>query len=107
MAASGSEAGPPPSRARSGHGLPLAQRRGFPRVVEITDARGCPTIGCRPPKTSRGARGRCQRRILDPAVKALIEKDGWMIQWGAAKAGRKVKAVRFTFMRNPQQSLQF
>ncbi|MCW5223628.1 RepB family plasmid replication initiator protein (plasmid) [Verminephrobacter aporrectodeae subsp. tuberculatae] len=48
-----------------------------------------------------------RRKMIEPAVKELTEKDGWLIQWEAIKAGRKVKAVRFTFMRNPQQSLQF
>lgn len=46
-----------------------------------------------------------KRRIIEPAVRELQEKDGWLIQWQPIKAGRKVKAVRFTFMRNPQQRL--
>ena len=46
-----------------------------------------------------------KRRMIEPAVKELSEKDGWLIQWEAVKAGRKVKAVRFNFMRNPQGSL--
>ena len=49
--------------------------------------------------------GQVKRRIIDPAVKELTEKDGWLIQWEAIKAGRKVKAIRFTFMRNPQKPL--
>lgn len=49
--------------------------------------------------------GQVKRRIIDPAVKELTEKDGWLIEWEPVKAGRKVKAVRFTFMRNPQGSL--
>lgn len=48
-----------------------------------------------------------KRRMIEPAVKELIEKDGWLIEWEAIKAGRKVKALRFTFSRNPQQSLDF
>ena len=44
-------------------------------------------------------------KMIEPAVKELTEKDGWLIQWEPIKAGRKVKAVRFTFMRNPQGSL--
>jgi len=48
-----------------------------------------------------------RRKIIEPAVKELTEKDGWLIQWQPIKAGRKVKAVRFTFMRNPQGSLPF
>ena len=44
-------------------------------------------------------------KIIEPAVKELTEKDGWLIQWQPVKAGRKVKAVRFTFMRDPQGRL--
>ncbi len=43
-----------------------------------------------------------KRRIIDPAVKELTEKDGWLIQWEPVKAGRKVKAIRFAFTRNAQ-----
>ena len=46
-----------------------------------------------------------RRKIIEPAVKELVEKDGWLIQWQPIKAGRKVKAVRFTFMRDPQGRL--
>lgn len=49
--------------------------------------------------------GQVKRRIIEPAVKELIEKDGWLIQWRPIKAGRKVKAVRFDFMRDPQGRL--
>jgi plasmid replication initiation protein len=49
--------------------------------------------------------GQVKRRIIDPAVKELTEKDGWLIQWEPIKAGRKVKSLRFTFMRDPQGSL--
>ncbi len=46
-----------------------------------------------------------KRRIIEPAVKELTEKDGWLIKWQPIKAGRKVKALRFTFMRDPQGQL--
>ena len=46
-----------------------------------------------------------RRKIIEPAVKELVEKDGWLIQWQPIKAGRKVKAVRFKFMRDPQGRL--
>lgn len=49
--------------------------------------------------------GKIRTKIIEPAVKELTEKDGWLIQWEAVKAGRKVKSLRFTFMRNPQGSL--
>ena len=44
-------------------------------------------------------------KIIEPAVKELIEKDGWLIQWQPIKAGRKVKAVRFDFRRDDQLRL--
>jgi len=40
-----------------------------------------------------------RRKIIEPAIKELIEKDGWQIKWYPIKAGRKVKAVRFEFSR--------
>lgn len=44
-------------------------------------------------------------KIIEPAVRELQEKDGWLIQWHPIKAGRKVKALRFNFMRDPQARL--
>lgn len=41
-----------------------------------------------------------KRRIIEPAVKELQEKDGWQIQWQPINAGRRVKAVRFDFSRS-------
>jgi plasmid replication initiation protein len=49
--------------------------------------------------------GQVKRRIIEPAVKELNEKDGWIIQWRPIKAGRKVRALRFDFMRDPQLRL--
>lgn len=49
--------------------------------------------------------GQVKRRIIDPAVKELGEKDGWLIHWRPIKAGRKVAAVRFEFRRDPQGRL--
>lgn len=46
-----------------------------------------------------------RRRMIEPAVKELAEKDGWIIQWEPVKLGRKVSSLRFTFMKDPQQSL--
>lgn len=46
-----------------------------------------------------------RRKIIEPAVKELNEKDGWIIQWQPIKAGRRVRAVRFEFMRDPQARL--
>lgn len=49
--------------------------------------------------------GQVKRRIIDPAVKELQEKDGWIIQWAPIKSGRKVTRLRFDFFRNPQKIL--
>lgn len=46
-----------------------------------------------------------RRKMIEPAIRELTEKDGWAIQWQAIKAGRKVKTLRFDFMRNPQGRL--
>lgn len=48
-----------------------------------------------------------RRKIIEPAVKELTEKDGWLIEWETIKAGRKVRGLRFNFIRNPQGSLPF
>lgn len=49
--------------------------------------------------------GKLRTKIIEPAVKELTEKDGWIIKWNPVKAGRKVKAIRFEFERDPQQRL--
>jgi plasmid replication initiation protein len=49
--------------------------------------------------------GKIRTKIIEPAVKELQEKDGWLIQWHPIKAGRKVTALKFNFMRNPQAML--
>jgi plasmid replication initiation protein len=46
-----------------------------------------------------------KRRMIEPAIKELEEKDGWEIRWEAKRAGRKVRAVRFEFKRSPQGRL--
>jgi plasmid replication initiation protein len=46
-----------------------------------------------------------KRRIIEPAVRELREKDGWVIDWKPIKAGRKVAAVRFDFRRDDQLRL--
>ena len=48
--------------------------------------------------------GQVKRRVIDPAVKELTEKDGWLIQWEPIKAGRRVARLRFTFMGSPQKT---
>jgi plasmid replication initiation protein len=46
-----------------------------------------------------------RRRIIEPAVKELTEKDGYQIEWDAQKAGRKVVGLEFRFKLNPQAAL--
>ncbi|CDG90597.1 replication initiation protein [Xenorhabdus bovienii] len=46
-----------------------------------------------------------RRKIIEPAVKELTEKDGWLIDWKPVKAGRKVAKLRFDFKRDPQGRL--
>ena len=48
-----------------------------------------------------------RRRVIEPAVAELRKKSNLLIDWEPIKAGRKVKAVRFTFMPNPQGALDF
>lgn len=46
-----------------------------------------------------------RRKIIEPAIKELEEKDGWVIDWEPVKEGRKVTDLRFTFKRHPQGKL--
>jgi plasmid replication initiation protein len=47
----------------------------------------------------------CRRWVVEPAVKELREKDGWLIDWTPIKTGRKVTTLRFEFKRDPQGRL--
>lgn len=47
----------------------------------------------------------CRLRVVEPAVKELREKDGWLIEWTPIKTGRKVTTLRFEFKRDPQARL--
>jgi len=49
--------------------------------------------------------GQIRRRVIDPAIKELSEKDNWIINLTIIKAGRKVARLRFDFERNPQMQL--
>lgn len=46
-----------------------------------------------------------RRRVIEPAVAELIEKNGLLIEWETVNAGRKVIALEFRFKKNPQTSL--
>lgn len=50
--------------------------------------------------------GNIKRRMIEPAVKELREKNGWIIDWEPSKReGRRVAALRFEFRRDPQGRL--
>lgn len=49
--------------------------------------------------------GKLRTQIIEPAVKELSEKDGWIITPIFEKTGRKVSKVRFEFKRDPQGRL--
>ncbi|MHB9376167.1 replication initiation protein (plasmid) [Pseudomonas amygdali pv. morsprunorum] len=47
-----------------------------------------------------------RRKIIEPAVKELIDKDGWKIQWKPTKRGRKVVSLKFYFTKDDQLRLE-
>lgn len=47
-----------------------------------------------------------RRRMIEPAIKDLTEKDGWIVKWNPLKyGGRKISGIRFEFGRDPQGRL--
>lgn len=46
-----------------------------------------------------------RRRVIEPAVTELIQKNNMLITWATQKAGRKVIGLDFKFTLNPQQKL--
>lgn len=47
-----------------------------------------------------------KRRIIEPAIAELKNKDNWLITWEPSKKiGKKVTSIRFEFSRNPQGQL--
>lgn len=57
------------------------------------------------PTSLRANFANLRSRVIEPAVKEIREKDGLAIQWEAIKAGRKVKALKFTFPTEQQLML--
>jgi plasmid replication initiation protein len=57
------------------------------------------------PETAKANFKDCRKRVIEPAVKELTTKDGWLIDWKPIKEGRKVAALRFEFKRDPQGRL--
>lgn len=94
------------SALRSGYSwklLELLMRFQSTGRAEYTIEDFCTSMDATPKQAADFAKIRT--KIIEPAVKELKEKDGWLIQWQSIKAGRKVAAVRFNFMRNPQGRL--
>lgn len=44
-------------------------------------------------------------KLIEPAVKELCDKDGWLVSWEPVKRGRKVVTLKFTFERDKQGKL--
>jgi plasmid replication initiation protein len=49
--------------------------------------------------------GKIRTKIIEPAVKELLAKNGMKIDWKPIKAGRKVKSLRFEFSQSPQADM--
>lgn len=50
--------------------------------------------------------GKIRTRIIEPAVRDLVEKDNWIVKWRPIKVGgRQFTHIRFEFKRNPQGRL--
>ena len=49
--------------------------------------------------------GVLRRRVIEPAVTELVQKNNMLITWDTQRAGRKVIGLDFKFRPNPQQSL--
>lgn len=58
------------------------------------------------PLTYRKDFGAIKRRIVEPAVKEIREKDGLQVAWKPIKAGRKVQELLFTFPKEHQIALE-
>lgn len=50
--------------------------------------------------------GQLKRRIIEPAVKELREKDSILLEWDAERSGRKVIGLVFRFSPDPQGRLE-
>lgn len=46
-----------------------------------------------------------RRKIIEPAIKELTQKDNWLIEWRPINKGRRVAGLHFKFSRNPQGRL--
>ncbi|MEZ2354894.1 replication initiation protein [Caballeronia sp. RCC_10] len=46
-----------------------------------------------------------RKRVIEPSVKELLDKNGPVVKWEPVKAGRKVVRLRFEFEPDPQGAL--
>lgn len=58
-----------------------------------------------PPESCRNDFAQLRRRVIEPAVQELRQKDGLLLEWEPSKAGRKVIGLVFKFSPNPQGEL--
>jgi plasmid replication initiation protein len=72
--------------------------------AEYTIADFCKSMGATDKQRANFAKIRT--KIIEPAIAEMVKKDGWVIDWRPIKAGRKVKALRFDFKRDPQGRLE-
>lgn len=49
--------------------------------------------------------GLLRTKVIEPSIRELTMKDGWMIEWEPIKRGRKVVALKFKFERSHQGRL--
>jgi plasmid replication initiation protein len=76
--------------------LELLMRFKLSGKAEYTIEDFCTSMGATEKQAANFAKIRT--KMIEPAVKELVEKHGWEIQWRAIKAGRKVQGLRFDFL---------
>lgn len=64
--------------------------------AEYTIEDFCASMEATPKQSANFAKVRT--KMIEPAIKELQEKNGWLIQWQPIKAGRRVAALRFDFI---------
>ena len=57
------------------------------------------------PPSFRANFSNMRRRVIEPAIREIEEKDGLKIQWKTKNAGRKVTGLEFTFPPEQQTAL--
>lgn len=70
-------------------------------VVDVEDFNAIMEV----PESLKKDFGQLRRRVIEPAIKELREKDNMEINLDLVKAGRKVTGLCFTFQPNPQGQL--